>query len=275
MATTTAAISRGGGARRVFEAITGGARITRRHLQIALGLAWLGDGVLQAQPFMFTRGLATQVIAPSAQGQPAFVSAPVDWAASAIAAHPFAWNVGFVVVQLLLGVGLLVPRTARVALAASIAWALGVWYFGEGLSRLASGHASLITGAPGSALLLALLAAAAWPTRQGSRTGPAPWLPLAWVVLWVGGAVFQALPQNGGDAVGTLVAAEYLIGLGALARPTRLPAAASGLALSLAFWVTGQGAGQLFSGHATDPNTGPLLALTAIALIAGRDEHRH
>jgi hypothetical protein len=57
-----------------------------------------------------------------------------------------------------LGVGLLVPRTARLALAASIAWALGVWYFGEGLSGLPSDHASLTTGAPGSALLLALLA---------------------------------------------------------------------------------------------------------------------
>src|SRR4051812_4608300 len=37
--------------------------VTRRHLQIVLGLLWLLDGVLQAQPFMFTRDFATQTIA--------------------------------------------------------------------------------------------------------------------------------------------------------------------------------------------------------------------
>src|SRR3954447_25701352 len=82
--------------------------MTRRHLQIALGFLWLLDGALQAQPFMFTRGFATQVIAPSAHGQPAFVSAPVDWVSTVIAAHPVAWNAPFALVQLLLGAGLLV-----------------------------------------------------------------------------------------------------------------------------------------------------------------------
>jgi hypothetical protein len=134
-----------------------------------------------------------------------------------------------------------------------------VWYFGEGLSGLASGHASLTTGVPGSALLLAVLAAAAW--------GPAPWLPFAWAVLWVGAAVFQALPQNSVDHDLLLVAAEYLVGLGVLARRTRVPAAALGLALALAFWIFGQDLGQLSSGQATDPNSGPLLAPMAIALI--------
>ena len=72
-----------------------------------------------------------------------------------IAAHPVAWDVPFAVVQLLIGLGLLVPHTARLALAASLPWSLGVWFFGEGLSGLAGGHASLltVTGAPGSALL--------------------------------------------------------------------------------------------------------------------------
>jgi hypothetical protein len=252
------------------------AGITRRDLQIALGLLWLLDGALQAQPFMFTSGFATQVIAPAAQGQPGFVAAPVHWASTVIAADPVAWNVAFAGTQLVLGAGLLVPRTARFALAASITWALGVWYVGEGLSGLASGHASLITGAPGSALLLALLAGAAWPSRDGSREGPAPWLPFAWAVVWEGAAVFQALPgQNSGalhhslPLVSLLVAAEYLIGVGALARRTRTPAVALGLALTLAFWVLGQNFGELYTGHATDPNSGPALALMAIALLAG------
>jgi hypothetical protein len=160
--------------------------MTRRRLQVALGLLRLLAGALQTQRFMFTRGFATQVIAPAAQGQPGFVSAPVHWVSTVVAAHPVAWNVPFAAIQLLLGVGLLVPRAARLALAASIAWALGVSYFGEGLSGLASGHASLLTGAPGSALVYALLAAAAWPRGDASREGPAPWLPFASAVVWVG-----------------------------------------------------------------------------------------
>jgi hypothetical protein len=188
--------------------------------------------------------------------------------------HPAAWNVPFVTVQLLLGVGLLVPRTARPALAASIAWALGVWYFGEGLYGMASGHASVITGAPGAGLLLAILAAAAWPTRDATRETPAPWLPFAWAVVWIGAAFFQALPQNSGTGVDhhlllivLLVGAEYLVGIGALARRTRMPAVTVGLALALVFWVFGQDLGQLGTGRATDPNSGPILALMAIALM--------
>jgi hypothetical protein len=212
--------------------------------------------------------------------------------------------VPFAAVQLLLGVGLLVPRTARLTLAASIGWALGVWYLGEGLSGMASGHASLITGAPGSALIYALLAGAAWPRRDASREGPAPWLPFVWAVLWVGAAVFQALPgQNSGAAIASaltagasgapawlagvdnsvgawaahhglllvtlLVAAEALIGVGALARRTRTPALALGFGLTLLLWVLGQDLGALYTGRATDPNSGLVLAVMAIALLAG------
>jgi hypothetical protein len=248
--------------------------ISRRDLQIALGVLWLLDGVLQAQPYMFTRDFATQVIAPAGVGQPGFVSAPVHWVSTVIGAHPVAWNIPFAAIQLLLGVALLVPRTARVALAVSIVWALGVWYLGEGLAGVASGHASLATGDPGSAALYAILAAAAWPRGDSSREPPASWLPLAWALVWVSGAVFQAVPGQAGVKgavlIPLLVAAEYLIGVGALLRITRVPAAVLGLALTVAFWILGQDYGMLFSGQATDPNSGPALALMAIALLAVR-----
>jgi hypothetical protein len=174
---------------------------SRRQLQIALGLLWFLDGALQLQPFMLGPGFARQILAPNAAGQPELVAAPILWAVRLIGAHPVAWDVPFAAVQLLLGVGLLVPRTARRALAASIPWALGVWFFGEGLAGIAGGHASLLTGAPGAALLYGVLALAAWPTRDASQR-PARWLPFAWAVVWIGGAVFQALPgQNTGGAV--------------------------------------------------------------------------
>jgi hypothetical protein len=283
--------------------LTGRRQITRRDLQVALGLLWLLDGLLQAQPFMFTRDFATQVIAPVGQGQPGFVSVPVHWVSTVIEAHPVVWNAPFAALQIVLGVGLLVRRTGRLMLAASILWALGVWYLGEGLSGLGDGHASLITGAPGAALLYAVLAAAAWPHRESSREAPAAWLPIAWAVVWSGAAVFQALPgQNTGQAVASaltagsgstpgwltslddsaaawaaqhsplvvivLVAAEALIGVGALAGRTRALAVTGGLALTLAIWVLGQNLGQLYTGQATDPNSGPALALMAIAVLS-------
>jgi hypothetical protein len=167
-----------------------------------------------------------------------------------------------------------VRRTARVALAASIVWGLGVWYLGEGLYGIASGHASLAMGAPGAGLLLAILACAAWPApgRDGSRELPAPWLPFAWAITWVGGAAFQAVPGqvgvHGALLVPLLVAAEYLVGVGALVRITRLPAAALGLALALALWVTTQDFGAVASGQATDPNSGPVLALMGVAVMS-------
>jgi hypothetical protein len=276
--------------------------ITRRALQVALGVLWLLDGVLQAQPFMFTRGFARQLIAPVGQGQPGVVSGPVHLASVVIAANPVAWNLLAAGIQLLLGIGLLVGRTARLALLASIGWALGVWYMGEGLSGLASGHASLLTGAPGSALLYAILAAAAWPTRT-SEQAPASWLAPAWALLWVSSAGWQLLPgQNGGPAlaglltgaaggaphwlasldtsvgnwasqngtlaVSALAATFYLVGIGALSRRTRAWAATAGLALSIPIWVIGQDLGQLYSGRATDPNSAPLIALMAVALLA-------
>ena len=277
-------------------------RITRRHLQIALGLLWLLDGALQLQPFMLGTGFANQVIAPTAAGQPHFLAAAVRWDASVIAAHPVAWDLPFAAVQLLIGLGLLVPQTAKLALAASIPWSLGVWFFGEGLSGLASGHANLLTGAPGAALLYGVLALAAWPARDPSHQAPARWLPFAWAVLWLGGAVFQALPgQNTGTTVagsitdsatgapawlgglnasvadwtthhGTpvviaLVVSEALIGLAALHQRGRGPAVAAGFVLTLAIWVVGQDVGQLYSGQATDPNTAPIIALLAITIL--------
>ena len=74
---------------------------------------------------MFTPGFATQVVGAAGQGQPVFVSVPVHSVSTVIAVHPVAWNVPFAALQLVLGLGLLARRTARVALAASITWALG------------------------------------------------------------------------------------------------------------------------------------------------------
>jgi hypothetical protein len=266
-------------------------------------MLWVLDGALQAQPFMFTHGFAMQLIAGVGQSQPGFVSGPVHLASVVIAASPVVGNVLFASIQVLLGFGLLVRRSARITLAASIVWALGVWYLGEGLSGMASGHASLITGAPGSALLYAVLAAAAWPRGGTSTQAPASWLVPAWAVLWIGAAILQLLPgqntgagvagllhssagaaphwltqidaalarwtgRNGALAVSLLAVIPLLVGVGALWRRSRTWAVAFGLVLSVAIWVFGQDLGQLYSGQATDPNSAPLIALMALGVLA-------
>ena len=285
-----------------------GIPVTARRLQLALGLLWLLDGALQLQPFMLRASFARDVLVPAAEGQPGFIAGPAHWAAGVVAAHPAAWDVPFAAVQLLLGVGLLFPRTVRPALALSIAWALGVWVFGEGLSGLASGHASLLSGAPGAVLLYAVLALAAWPRRRRPDELPASWLPLAWALLWLGCAVLQALPENdsgpavaaalrangspgllagpqaalagwigrhGAPVVVLLVVVEALVGLAALERRTLRLGAGAGLLLCLAIWAIAQNLGGLYTGQATDPNTAPLLALTAVALLGGSFPRLH
>jgi hypothetical protein len=279
--------------------------ITRRRIQVALGLLWLLDGLLQFQPAMFTRRFATQVIAPAGVGQPGFVAGPVGEAVRVILHQPAAMDLGFGLIQLALGAGILFPRTARWALAASVGWALAVWYLGEGLGGLFGSGASLLTGAPGAALLYATAALAVSPRRgQDPRAQrPARWAAVAWVAVWLGGVVLQLLPgadtnaaismslaMNASGAPGwfaaidnqlsalvpgygasivvDLVVLQAFAGLGVLmGRRTRLAAVIVGIGLSLAYWVTGQDLGQFWSGIATDPNTGPLLVLLGVTVL--------
>lgn len=278
------------------------ARVTQRTLQVVLGLFWLLDGALQLQPFMLTAGFAREVLGPVGAGQPQFVAAPVHWAANLVASHPVALDVPFGIVQLALGLGLLVPRTARFALAASLPWSIGVWWLGEGLAGLASGNASLLSGAPGSASLYAVLALAAWPRHGRSDVRPARWLRIAWATLWVGAGVLQVLPRNntGADIAGNLTAngspswlagsksslagwithhgtmsvvllaaAEALIGLAVFYRRTAIVAEGAGFLLAFAIWATGQNFGSLYTGQATDPNTAPLVMVMAIVILSG------
>ena len=189
--------------------------LTRRGVQLALAGLWLLDAALQYQPYMFGHGFASQIVAPTGDGQPAAVVGGVTWAAGLIGSHTILLNAVFATAQLLLAAGLVWRPTVRITLIASIGWSLSVWYLGEGLGGIASGHADLLTGAPGAALLYAVLAAAAWPPFVAGTTGlrqwtelppagpPARWTPLAWALLWIGSGVLRALPgQNTGRRTG-------------------------------------------------------------------------
>jgi hypothetical protein len=173
-------------------------------VQVALGVLWLADALLQFQPFMFTRGFATQILAPAAAGCPGFVAGPLLLAARLIAHAPVAFNAGFATLQLAIGIGLLWRRTVRAALVASIVWGLAVWWLGEGLGGIFTSDPNPVTGAPGGAVLYALISVLAWPSGGrdrggGTVAGDGPlggWASATWLAVWGSGAYFLLLAAN-------------------------------------------------------------------------------
>ncbi len=95
---------------------------------------------------------------------------------------------------------------------------------------------------------------------SGAVGGEPGWL--AHVQLSVAHAV-----GNGGGAVAIACAVlSFVIGFGPLVSRQTTIFLVAGAALAAGYWVFGEAFGEPFSGVATDPNTGPLLVLLALAL---------
>jgi hypothetical protein len=279
----------------------------RRLLQLALAGIWLLVALLQYQSFMFSSGF-NQMIGATAAGNPRVIASPITWNATLVAHHP-GLNSIFATIQLLLAIGIAWRPTVRLALAASIAWALGVWWFGEGLGMVLTGSASPVNGAPGAVIIYALLAVLLWPTDRAGKPAPftaaravgAPVARALWLVLWLSLAYFALLPGSRGTQAlngmiasmesgepGWLAALErgaasvvahqglaasivLAIALVIIAVGVYLPASAAKATLLLAIvvaaviWVFGEAFGGILTGGGTDPNSGPLLMLLALA----------
>lgn len=277
-------------------------RITRRGLEIALGMPWLIDGALQFQPFMFTKDFFGDIVGMATMGLPGPVGTVNLGIGDLLVAHPVLFNTIFATLQVALGAGLLWPRTANIARGVSIAWALGVWMIGEGFGGLGMAGTGLLTGAPGAALIYAVLGLALWPSPgPGVAVHCRRWVRYAWLVIWLGLAALEFEPLNHAAGVpaaqlanigenepgwlaamnsavgsafagaGLLVA--VLIGLcaafvavGVFDHRTRRAALIAGIVLAVFSGIFGQDLGGLFTGQATDPGTGPLLVLFALTL---------
>lgn len=280
---------------------------TKRTIAIVLGCLWTIDGLLQLQPKMFTKQFANQIIAPVGQGQPAVVHDPIHLVVHLILLQPALFDILVIIIQLGLGALILWRRTRTIGLIASIFWGLGVWYLGEGLGGLASGQTSLLMGAPGAALLYAIIAYGVLPQKEHSDKQPASWLAYVWVVLWLGGAVLQlnngqntarsiaamiaSMAQGapgwlanldmhashfvtsiGGLIVVLLVLVQALVGVGVLlSKYMKATAVFIGILVSLLFWVIGQSLGGYYTGLATDPSTAPLFILLGLAILNIKD----
>jgi hypothetical protein len=272
-----------------------------RTAQTVLGLIWLLDGGLQFQSFMYGRGFVA-MLASMAAGQPGWLHDSVIWGAHTMQQDPALWNTLFALTQVAIGVGLLYRRTVKGALVLSFVWTLVVWWFGEAFGMLFMTMASPLTGAPGAVSLYALIGAMVWPNdRPGGLFGVygarlawgAVWALMAWLWLQapsssanaISGAI-QAAPSGmswlstvqdwattatkGNGLVFALVLAGLSVAIAVAVaanwhpKPFLLLAAA----LSLAYWVFGQGLGGIFQGGATDPNAAPLFVVLAYVLYS-------
>jgi cytochrome oxidase Cu insertion factor (SCO1/SenC/PrrC family) len=178
-----------------------------RAFQTALGVIWLLDAGLQFQSFMYSSGFV-QFIEGNATGQPHWLASTIGWGASLAQRDLTVFNTLFALIQVAIGLGLLYRRTVKPALAVSIAWALVVWWFGEGLGHLFASMAatsnpqtfasvaSPLAGAPGPAVLYALIALLVWPNaRPGGLLGVRG-ARVAWAVLWLAMAGLWLAPVN-------------------------------------------------------------------------------
>lgn len=270
---------------------------TPRHpwLGQALGSLWLLDGAAQLQARLFGPTMVTAILQPAGAGNPSWANLPLQLAIQAFVRHPVLANTAVALVQGFLGATLWLRSRSTWPYALSLLWSLLLWPFGQAFGGILSAQASLLTGAPGSAIIYAVLTWLAWPGTFTPARGP--WLLGA---IWALGAVLQARPVNFTAARFTAITAANAVGQprafasllrasGALLAShavfcngvlvvTCLACAAAlwsprwrraGLALSaacaLVLWVFGQALGMILTGSATDPNTAPLLALIAAA----------
>jgi len=278
-----------------------------------LAVVWLLDAILQYQSFMFTKAFG-QMLAATAAGNPGVIARPITWSAGIIEHHPVSTNAAFAAIQLVLALGIAWRPTVKVALAASVVWAIAVWWLGEGLGEVLNSAASPVSGAPGAVIIYALLAVLLWPADRGGE--PAPFVAARavgaraaralWVVLWVSLAYFSLMAANRapqalhdmisgmasgepgwlaslGNGAASLVAHQGLAASVVLAVVLAfigvavflpVPAARAGVVaaviLAALIWVFGEALGAIFTGSGTDPNSGPLLALLALAYWPSR-----
>ncbi len=253
-----------------------------------------------------------------ATGNPGAIASSITWNAHVVAHHAIATNTAFALIQVAIGLGIAWRPTIKPALALSIAWSLGVWWFGEGLGGVLHGTGSPVAGGPGAVLFYALLAALLWPAN-GSRPAPfaaagavgaraartvwsATWVLLALLCLLGAGRApegihdmvaglgtgepgwLDALDRHVASGVGdhgllvaTLLATSFLVVAAAvyLPRPWDRAVLVFAATLSVAIWVLGQNFGMMLAGGATDPNSGPLLALLVLAYWPLRHASAH
>ncbi|WP_053960021.1 sulfocyanin-like copper-binding protein [Sulfobacillus thermosulfidooxidans] len=166
-----------------------------------LGILWLIDGLLQAQPPMATSMFVDMDVATNVTGQPHWLLVLLGAGIQAWTDHQIASAVFAVLIQMFIGVGILLGYRrplGRIALYVSLLWSIPVWIYGEGLGNLFASGASWLTGTPGAVIFY--ITGAIWlllPPKYWTSGKIAEWTRYLMAGIWLLLAFFQALPGSG------------------------------------------------------------------------------
>ncbi len=185
--------------------------VNQRTLQIALGVAWILDGILKFQPNLFKPEFVSTVIRPMAAGQPALIGSTINHMANFLSHEATMWVAVFGLVEIAIGIGILRRRTLKPALVASFIWGIGIYIFGEGLGMVLTGDTSPLQGAPGAVCFYVLLGLMVWPKSEEATdrhvVGPESSAAarglfggtgalLVWAAIWLFEALIWMFPFN-------------------------------------------------------------------------------
>lgn len=182
-----------GGRSRSLAPVPRGERDLQQTFRLFLATVWLMDAALQLQQFFFTPGKAgfSGMLQGTADGNPSWITHTISWNASVVDHHAVFTNSIFAGVQFLIAFGIAWRRTVKPALAVSIVWSVGVWWFGESLGGIFHGAATPLGGGPGAVLFYGLLAVLLWPSEGpnipfvAARTVGAGVAKAVWVLVWL------------------------------------------------------------------------------------------
>ena len=230
-------------------------------VQVGLGLLWLLDGLLQAQPDMSSE-LLSNIVVPMFSTLPSPIVRMLEPLVVLFSEYPVTFDLLLMWTQITIGLLLLFARTVRLqrlALQVSLVWGIGVWVIGEGMGAMYGTGVTWLTGSPGSVLFYMAAAALLLQGRECWRNGRVA-RELRWLFacLWLWGALVQAWPANGFWSVGGLE--QPLTSMAAMPQPHALSALLYGCA-------------RLFAAHPVLWNgilVGVMLLLAAGNVIASR-----
>jgi len=139
--------------------------------KIIWAVLWVGLAALNLQPSQLTPDSVHSMVSGMSAGQPGWVAFLIT-AFSGISAHNgVVLSIVGAVILALIGVGIVLPRAfIRVVVIAALVAAAFIWVIGEALGALFGGQGTDVNSGP----LLALIAAAYWPTRTSAdaKTNP-------------------------------------------------------------------------------------------------------
>ncbi len=271
-----------------------------------LGALWIWDAVLSLQRDMGLGQL--YMVTMGGAGEPGwYVRLINDQLIAYLYNHQLAsaLDATVFIIQMALGLAIAFGRDRRLgrwALWASLGWALLVWFFAEWMGGLLAGM-SFFTGGPGAAILYAAVGVILL-ARRGPDDQFLPRFGRVLGAAWLVGAALQAFPGwwrslTVADAVRgnlvltpvsvrtapikafvtlasrhpitanlSLMLAMMAVGLLLVRGPER-PASYGALVVwAGALWWLGENLGGVFGGLSTDPNTGAVWIMLAVAGFA-------